>query len=190
MLVGEHGTFDSTVTCWWDSAYAANNIRSDFYGGGDIKNRMDHIGGFNDTINLFVNAGHCPFIIPFNETLTAILNVPNYMDTTEWLIRDFLYKNVNCDSSLALGIDEPVNNLSVSIYPNPSNNEISVYSYQPEELEVSVVSMVGQVLQRHVLSANSMLALQKNDFSAGVYLLQFSGKGNDRILKTDKIVFY
>ena len=188
MLVGEHGTFDSTVTCWWDSAYAAHNIRSDFYGGGDIKNRMDHIH-FHDTINLFVNAGHCPFIIPFAETLPALANVPHYMDTTEWLIRDFLYQNITCDSTIE-GINEPDNPLAVSVYPIPSNDAVAIYSHQPENLDISVINMMGQVLQRRVLDANSVLTLHKDDFSAGVYLLQFATKGSDKPIRTDKIVFY
>ena len=188
MLVGEHGTWDSTVTCWWDSAYAANNIRSDFYGGGDIKNRMDHLG-FHDTINLFVHAGHCPFIIPFDQSLAAIINVPNYMDTTEWLIRDFLYQNVTCDSTIA-GIEEAESNLAVRVYPVPSNDEVVVYSHQPSQLQVSVINLMGQVLQTQVLDANSVLTLYKQDFSAGVYLLQFNDKGTNKTLKTDRIVFY
>ena len=189
MLVGEHGTWDSTVTCWWDSAYAANNIRSDFFGGGDIKNRMEHIG-FHDSIYLFVNAGHCPFIIPFNSTLPAILNVPNYMDTTEWIIRDFLYKNIVCDSTIAAGIDEPDKNLSVEVYPVPSNDAINVYSHQPEDLEVSVINIMGQVLQRRVLDGNSAITLNKGEFSPGVYLLQFTAKGTNKQLGVEKIVFY
>jgi len=188
MLVGEHGTMDSTVTCWWDSAYAANNIRSDFYGGGDIKNRMDHIG-FHDTLNLFYGAGHCPFIIPFNETLQAILNVPNYMDTTEWLIRDFLYQNVTCDSSMALGIHESDGNIAVSVFPNPSDNQVWIYSHQSADMDVSVVTMLGQIVQKHVLIANSELSLFKSDFNNGVYLLQFTDGNTGKLLRTDKIVF-
>jgi hypothetical protein len=188
MLVGEHGTFDSTVTCWWDSAYAAHNIRSDFFGGGDIKNRMDHIH-FHDTINLFVNAGHCPFIIPFNSTLPAILNVPNYMDTTEWIIRDFLIQNIVCDSTLAAGINEPDNPWAVEVYPVPSNDAVNIYSHQSENLDVTVINMMGQVLQRRTLEANSLITLHKEDFSAGVYLLEFAARGTGKPLRVDKIVF-
>jgi hypothetical protein len=186
MLVGEHGTFDSTVTCWWDSAYAANNIRSDFYGGGDIKNRMDHLG-FNDTINLFVNAGHCPFIIPFNETLPAILNVPNYMDTTEWLIRDFIYKNLDCYEPTA--ITEPQNAPAAAIYPNPSTDAIAIYSNQSRDINMEVVTLLGQVLQRLVLPADGMLVLHKKDFSQGIYLIQFTDKVTGTPISTQKVVF-
>ena len=186
MLVGEHGTFDSTVTCWWDSAYAANNIRSDFYGGGDIKNRMDHIG-FNDTINLFVNAGHCPFIIPFNSTLAAVLNVPKYMDTTEWLIRDFLYKNLTYN--VATGLTQPENIQAPAIYPNPSSNAIAVYSNQAHDLNVAVVTIMGQVLQQQLLVANGMLVLYEKDFRQGIYLIQFTDKVTGKLISTQKVVF-
>ena len=189
MLVGEHGTYDSTVTCYFDSNYAAHNIRSDFYGGGDIRNRMRNIG-FHDSIYLFNGAGHVPFILPFDQSIQSILNVPKYMDTTEWIIRDFLYQNITCDSSQALGINEPGNNLAVSIYPNPANSEMSVYSYQHEDLTVSIISTIGQTLQRHLLSANGVLTLFRSDFSSGLYLLQFSDKASGKVLRTDKVVFY
>ena len=189
MLVGEHGTFDSTVTCWWDSAYAAHNIRSDFFGGGDIKNRMDHIG-FHDTINLFVNAGHCPFIIPFNSTIPAILNVPHYMDTTEWLIRDFLYQNVTCDSTIYTGISETAQNQPTpAVYPNPSNYAVAIYSNQSADLNVAVVTIMGQVLQQQLLVANGMLVLHKKDFSQGIYLIQFTDKVTGKLISTQKVVF-
>ena len=190
MLVGEHGTYDSTVTCYFDSNYAAHNIRSDFYGGGDIKNRMRNIG-FHDSIYLFNGAGHVPFILPFDQSVQSILNVPKYMDTTERIVRDFLYQNITCDSSqITAGINEPGANLAVSIFPNPANSEMSVHSYQHEDLTVSVISTIGQTLQRYLLSANGVLTLFRSDFSSGLYLLQFSDKASGKVLRTDKVVFY
>jgi hypothetical protein len=190
MLVGEHGTFDSTVTCYYDSAYAANNVKSDFFGGGDIKNRMDHIH-FHDTLNLFYGAGHCPFIIPFNETLQAIAEVPKYMDTTQWLIRDFLYQNVTCDSSLATGINAPAQNQPApAIYPNPSTDAVAIYSNQQHDIDVAVVTIMGQVLQRQLLVANGTLIIHERDFSQGIYLIQFTDKTTGKLISTQKVVFY
>jgi para-nitrobenzyl esterase len=188
MLVGEHGTMDSTVTCWFDSTFASTHTRSALFGGGDIKNRMSHIT-FNDSMYLFYGAGHVPFILPFNASIQAILNVPLYMDTTEWLIRDFLYKNVICDSTIA-GISDPGGKLSITIYPNPSNSNIAIYSGQPEDMDVAVVNTMGQVMRRDMLAANSTLTLRKDDLGAGIYIVEFLGRGTNDVLKTEKIVFY
>ena len=189
MLVGEHGTDDSTVMCWYDSAYAAQNIRSSLFGGGDIKNRMSHIP-FNDSLYLFWGAGHVPFILPKDSSLQAILEVPLYMDTTEWLIRDFLYQNIVCDTTTISGISEPTNELFVSVFPNPSDAAISIYSRQIEDMDVSVVSVLGQVLQQQILPAGSVLTLHKEDFSAGLYVLEFTDRRTGDALGTQKIVFY
>lgn len=188
MLVGEHGTQDSTVMCWFDSTFATTHTRSSLFGGGDIKNRMSHIT-FNDSMYLFQGAGHVPFILPKNASLGAIAAVPLYMDSTERLIRDFLYKNVICDSTLA-GINDPTGRLSITIYPNPSNNTISIYSGQSEGMDVAVVNAMGQVMRRDMLAANSALTLRKDDFGAGIYIVQFLTRGTNNVLKTEKIIFY
>ncbi len=181
-------TDDSTVTCWFDSAYAAQNIRSSLFGGGDIKNRMSHIT-FNDSMYLFWGAGHVPFILPKDSSIQAILAVPNYMDTTEWLIRDFLYKNIVCDTETVESVNE-LNNLSVSVFPNPSNDAIAIYSHQPQNMDVTVASVLGQVLQQQVLPAGSVLTLHKENFSAGVYILEFTDKDTGAALGTERVVFF
>jgi len=188
ILVGEHGTEDSLVMCWFDSAYAVTHIRASLYGGGDIKNRLSHIPN-TDSMYLFYGAGHVPFILPKDSSLGAILAIPLYMDTTEWLIRDFLYKNVVCDSTIA-GISEPDNKLSISIYPNPSNRSISIYSGQPEDMDMAIVNTMGQVMRHEILAANSSLTLKKGDFGEGIYFVQFRNKGTNNVLKTEKIIFY
>jgi para-nitrobenzyl esterase len=188
MLVGEHGTEDSTVTCWFDSAYAAHNIRSSLFGGGDIKNRMSHIT-FNDSLYLFKGAGHVPFILPKDSSLQAILAVPSYMDTTEWLIRDFLYKNIVCDTETVESVNE-VNNLSVSVFPNPSNDIVTIYSHQMQNMQVSLVTVLGQLLQTQVLPAGSNLSIRKGDLSAGLYVLEFTDQATSASIGAQKVIFY
>lgn len=44
LLVGVHGTADGTVSCYFDSVFASTHPESLLFGGGDVKNRLDHIG--------------------------------------------------------------------------------------------------------------------------------------------------
>ena len=188
ILVGEHGTADSTVACYFDSAYAVYNPKSSLFGGGDIKNRLSHIN-LTNSFYLFYGAGHVPFILPKDNTLASILAVPNYMDTTERLIRDFLYQNIVCDSTLA-GIDEPAVDLAISVFPNPSNDQIYINSTSPKNIAISVFTVEGRLVQQQLLPAYSQLTLQREQLGAGVYLLQFANKDNRQILKNEKIIFY
>ncbi|MDB5283918.1 MAG: hypothetical protein JWO06_2993 [Bacteroidota bacterium] len=189
ILVGEHGTDDHLVACTWDSAYAVINPRSSLFGGCDIKTRLSHIT-LNNNLYIFEGAGHVPFIIPHDSSIQAILNVIKYMDSTERLIRDFLYPNIVCDSTTIAGISEPEPVLAVSIFPNPANDLVYITSDYPKQLSLSLLNVQGQIMQLHLLSAGSGLALQRNNLSPGVYLLQFADKDNKGILKTEKLVFY
>ena len=188
MLVGEHGTQDSTVMCWFDSTFAVTHTRSSLFGGGDIKNRMSHIT-FNDSLYLFQGAGHVPFILPKNTSLGAIAAVPLYMDSTEWLIRDFLYKNVVCDSTTVTGINEP-RPAMINIYPNPSDQSVHLYSSESQDLDVVIINAMGQVIHRDVLASNSVITLSKDEFGAGIYIVRFLSRATSNVLKTEKVIFY
>ena len=185
LLVGMHGTADNTVACSYDSAYAITNTKSMLFGGCDIKNRISHIVS-QDTFYLWQGADHCPFIIPYPPTY---LQMTAYMDTTEWFVRDFLVKHITCPP-FPLGINTPENKVSLSIFPNPSEDVISVNSQYGKDLSVSVLTTEGKIVQQHILPANSTLTLRKENLSAGVYLLQFSEKDSNQTLRTDKIIFY
>lgn len=189
MLVGEHGTNDSLVTCWWDSAYGATHTTSSLFGGGDIKNRLSHIP-FNDSMYLFWGAGHCPFILPYDSSIQALEAIPLYMDTTEWLIRDFLYKNIVCDTETTSGINSPQGKPYIAVYPNPSNEFINVDSHEQQDLDVTVVNVLGQALNKYVLPAGATLTISKESLSSGMYLFEFSDRITGRIYNTEKVVFY
>lgn len=184
LLVGVHGTADGTVACAYDSAYSVINPKSMLFGGCDIKERLSHINT-PDSFYLFHGADHCPFIIPTQANPL----IYNYMDTTEWIIRDFLVKHITCPQ-IESGIIEAERNISVSVYPNPSQDAMFVNSQYDKDLTISVLSIDGKLVQQHALAANNTIAIQKQDLGAGVYLLQFSEKNSNRVLKTDKIVFY
>jgi hypothetical protein len=189
ILVGEHGTEDSTVACYYDSLYALVNVKSSLYGGGDIKNRLSHIH-MDDSLYLFYGAGHVPFILPKDQSLSAILAVPNYMDTTERLIRDFLYPHIVCDSTLATDIDEIADNIFVSVYPNPADDAANVVASGASDLYLGVYTIDGRLAEKELLPANSDITLYKSRLGAGLYLLQFTDKATGRVLKTDKLIFY
>jgi para-nitrobenzyl esterase len=189
ILVGVHGTADSTVACYYDSAYAIINDKSMLFGGGDIKNRLTHINTpqttLIDSFYLFQGAGHCPFILPYPPTYNPV----PWMDTTEDIIRDFLYPNIVCDEYPEAIATVPAG-LSVSVSPVPSSDIVEVSSKEPKDLAISILTADGQLVQQEPLPANSTITLSKESLGAGVYLIEFSDKSNKKVLKTEKIIFY
>jgi hypothetical protein len=183
ILVGVHGTNDATVSCYFDSVYASTHPESLLFGGGDIKNRMEHIG-HNHFLYLFQGADHVPYILP----IPFIPPASNYMDSTIWIVRDFLYQNVVCDSTLISGLEELGNDFAVSIFPNPADEEVNVYSHSPTDYQLEVFSAEGKVIYREHLPAYAHVVLHKAMFHAGMYVVRLSNSKN--LSKTERIVFY
>jgi para-nitrobenzyl esterase len=184
ILVGVHGTDDATVSCYYDSVYASTHPESLLFGGGDIKNRLSHIP-FNHMIYLFQGADHVPFILPIPYLPPA----STYMDSTVWIVRDFLYQNVICDSALVSAVDDIRPEAAVAIFPNPSEDFIQIVSSERDELQAEVFSIGGRLIARKTLASYSTLKFAKQDFSPGTYLLQISDVAKTK-LKVERIVFY
>ncbi len=184
VLVGVHGTADATVSCWYDSVYASTHPESLLFGGGDILNRLNHIT-LNHSLYLFQGADHVPFIlpIPFLPPASA------YMDSTVWIVRDFLYQNVVCDPTTTSGVENINGEIPVSIFPNPSDDATILFSHCQNDLIAEVFSIEGKLLMRKVIPAQSSQTISKQEFGAGTYLVQISDSKN-ALYKVERIVFY
>jgi hypothetical protein len=182
ILVGVHGTADATVSCYFDSVYASTHPESLLFGGGDIKNRIENIN-LNNAFYLFQGADHVPFVLPNPFAAPATL----YMDTTVRFVRDFLYANVICDSTTT-GIKDETEGLSVVIYPNPSDDVVTIYSHYEQELTAEVFSFDGKLVDRKILPAHSSQTVSKHELNAGIYLIRISDSNNNA--RTQRIVFY
>ncbi len=184
ILVGVHGTADATVSCYFDSVYASTHPESLLFGGGDIKNRLGQMN-LPHSLYLFQGADHVPYIlpIPFLPPASA------YMDSTVWIVRDFLYQNVVCDSALISGVDDVVNEIPVSVFPNPSDEVINIFSHYDNDLTADVFSVEGKLLARKFVAAKSSQSILKQELGAGIYLVRISDLRNS-LSKVERIVFY
>ncbi|MDD4970040.1 MAG: autotransporter-associated beta strand repeat-containing protein [Paludibacter sp.] len=78
-------------------------------------------------------------------------------------------------------------NFNTSVYPNPFKNGISVQLGQSiDEVQVSVVTMLGEVLYSNKFYNSSQLNLNLDQLLKGVYLLHVKVGGNDTIQKIVK----
>jgi alpha/beta superfamily hydrolase len=188
ILIGVHGTGDSTVPYYYDSVEGLTNVDKDFFGGGNIIQRFHSLGlpDLNDSIYTFIGAPHAPFVLPVPDVPPASL----YMDTTISILANYMYLNIACDSALIAGIEGVNNNLGVSAFPNPSDAAMTIISHEPQNLLIEVTMPDGRMIDKIDLPAYSTQTLRKNNLSEGCYLLNYYDEKGVNRLKTDKIVFY
>jgi hypothetical protein len=187
ILVGVHGTADDLVACYYDSVYALTHPESLLFGGGDIQNRVNQIG-LNHSFYLFQGAGHVPFVLPC--ILPQLSPCKEYMDTTVWLIRDFLYQNVACDSTLISSVEDVAKEISVSVFPNPSEDVVNIVSSENENLILDVYSVEGKLLLRKTLSANTTQTFSRSETGTGIFQVNIYNERNKQQRKTERVVVY
>lgn len=188
ILIGEHGTADSTVPYYYDSIEGLTDIDKDFYGGGNIIQRFHSLGLSNitDSIITFYGAGHAPFVLPYPDVPPASL----YMDSTISLLANYMYLNVVCDSTIA-GIYDPVTTALVSAFPNPTDGVMKLISHDPKNFMIRMADMDGRLVQTLDLPAYGSTTIQKNDgFGSGIYVLNYYDATGTVKYKTDKVTFY
>ena len=189
ILIGVHGTGDSTVPYYYDSLEGLSDIKKNFFGGGNIIDRFHHLGlsDLTDSIYTFIGAPHAPFVLPVPLIPPASL----YMDTTIKLLSNYMYRNVICDSAMVTGIAYIPDDLSVSAFPNPSDGIMTVISHEPRDLMIEVMTLDGCLIEKVDFAAYSTYSIRKNkELNSGMYLLNFYDAKGLTKLKTQKIVFY
>lgn len=184
LLVGVHGTADGTVSCYYDSVYASTHPESLLFGGGDIKNRLNHIGA-DYSLYLFQGADHVPYILPY----PFIPPASYYMDSTIWIIRDFLYQHTVCDPTQISGVESIGNEIPVSVFPNPTDDATVIYSHYGNDLTAEIFSVEGKLLRKKFIAAESFETISKQELGVGMFLVRISDLKNS-IHRTERIVFY
>ena len=78
---------------------------------------------------------------------------------------------------------------SVSVYPNPTNGQMTIKYFIPknEEAEFAIYDMAGKKLSAYRLTGeNNQLTISESDLHAGIYF--YNVISNGQIVKQDKIV--
>lgn len=118
VLVSVHGTADDLVAYTQDTT----SVEGMLMGSGLIHIRANNVGLPNH-LHPFNGAGHVPFVLP----IPFLPPASQYMDSTTWIVRDFLYQHVECDSATISGVAERLAETPVlTVFPNPSNTVFNV----------------------------------------------------------------
>jgi para-nitrobenzyl esterase len=129
-----------------------------------------------------------------------------YMDTTANFIRDFLIDQFGCTETplqaantgtgpaelyplthCGLGLSDGAQQMITTIFPNPSNDQMTVqYDGSVQLKEVVLVDLSGRTVDSYKVNS-SQLTINKNDLNAGVYLLKSTT--TEGAVSTAKIIF-
>jgi len=173
VLCGVHGTNDALVPCYFDSAKAATSVEALMFGSGDLITRAQHIG-LPHSLYLFKGAGHVPFL---NQV---------YMDSTYWVIRDFLSQHTVCNP-LYSSVDKIEQEVPVAVYPNPANDYLMIASGFNEVLNVELRDLSGSVLFSQIIQPRTEIKLAARDFAMGMKLIYFKDE-TGKVRSVKKVV--
>lgn len=164
--------------------------------------------GVDNQFYTFPNAPH----VPYAGTGAAALA---YMDTTERFYRDFLVRQLGCDlpqlqpenarmqgvtlypinycdnspvdevCPLSVGLFEEVAN-SFKVYPNPSNDAITLTFDGGNEINVEIVDLTGRKM-KSISQVLSGISIDISDLKSGNYLIQVKSS-NFQNIKTQSII--
>ncbi len=181
VLVSVHGTADDLVAYTQDTT----SVEGMLMGSGLIHIRANNVGLPNH-LHSFIGAGHVPFVLP----IPFIPPASQYMDSTIWTVRDFLYQNIICDSATISGIeDKPWSIPDMVVYPNPTSGNVTVLLNQTfEELFLEVSDITGKRIAVYTVGKNTnSITLPVTNFGKGVFLLSLKNKEGS-VLRFKKIV--
>ena len=83
---------------------------------------------------------------------------------------------INCTANM---IDNDQLNASISVYPNPFNDVISIRSNEHEIQEITLFDQTGRIVMQDNNPQHNLMNLETNDLKNGVYILTI--KSNDSI---------
>lgn len=80
-----------------------------------------------------------------------------------------------------LSIPSMYDNQQVSVYPNPTKNQIIVKSERAIE-KIIILNTIGKVVKKRQTSGNTLVQIQMEELPSGVYFLQITEKVNGKFL--------
>jgi len=178
-LLSLHGTNDQTVP--YDRGQVYQSIPFQLItveGSSLIHERADTVGVTN-RLKTFYNAGHSPFV---NDTA--------YMDTTIRVTAEFMQKRCDCYQVTGLVAQNPMDEPSIDVYPNPAPGQFTIRLPEDENgqaAELQLLNNQGQIVrQASIGKYDRQYRLERGNLPAGLYHLSIRQEGGD--LLQEKVV--
>ncbi len=102
-----------------------------------------------------------------------------YSDSTH----SFNFNSFACDYHLTNGIDELQNSFGLSVFPNPTRNQINIQTNSTGKLSFNIYNSLGQLVMNGILATN-FTTLDINNLTNGIYSIELRAD-----FKTDRQCF-
>jgi pimeloyl-ACP methyl ester carboxylesterase len=184
-MVSIHGTADGTVK--YNRGIVNPGTALMYLDGSRMLHERACAVNVSSDFYTFPGAGHVPYI--GNNA---------YMDTTEWFIRDFLVTQLGCnetplqlantpiqqailyptlycdgtpvDEVCIAGIEEPLADIDVSLYPNPATDYLTLVTHEALFNELFIMDLQGRIILSHK-TQDTTIDLDLTGLNPGNYLV-------------------
>lgn len=124
------------------------------------------------------------FVALPNKGLLLTIGVKGFQDASDvYILR--VDSNGNAKDFIT-SISEVENQTLFSVYPNPTEGVLNLYSHYKNEATLSIFNSFGQILQTNKLT-NNQNQIDVRHFSKGIYFYQINSLSNE-ILKSGKFM--
>ena len=156
-IVSVHGTADGTVPYGSDSITVLD-INYPVDGSHSIHIKADQLG-IRNALKPFPGQDHVPFVTN-----------ADYMDTTVWFTRDFMFEQV-CPAFVGV---KKIAKEKISIFPNPSAKYIQFAAHQQGNT-YKIIAINGQIVRTRTEYGQNGIDI--SGLPSGQYMLQADNKG-------------
>lgn len=162
-----HGTNDETVPYKTDYFYAFGNKVAKLSGGFELDS-MAKVLGMKSVFYTFQDAPHVPFSpgVGTPESSTA------YMDTTEGLLRDFLFDDIKTPG---VGINNVLAISDIKVYPNPAKENVSIEMSKGNNNIITILDLSGKTIET-VNTSKTITTLNTSNLTSGIYFIQITNE--------------
>lgn len=162
-----HGTNDETVPYKTDYFYAFGNKVAKL-SGGFVVDSMAKALGIKSVFYTFQDAPHVPFSsgVGTPESSTA------YMDTTEGLLRDFLFDDIKTPG---VGVNNVLANTDVKVYPNPAKENVLIETNKGNNNVITILDLSGKTIET-VNTNKTISVINTSSLNTGIYFIQITNE--------------
>ena len=91
------------------------------------------------------------------------------------------------NNTVHVGLEETIKITELNIYPNPTKNSITIDSQKNEinNAKIKITDLLGKTLNNQKI-VNQKTTINLNNFSQGIYLIQFSNDFGSKVFKVVK----
>ena len=210
-LCSMHGTADATVI-YGRGEVAPYGIKLMYLDGSRMIYQRAQAVGVPNNFYTWYGAGHVPYVSANSSSTPTV-----YMDSAVNFVRDYLVQRLGCTNPAILipntpygtatlypyttcttnsplsctqqtGINKINAKLLQSVYPNPSNSDVTVvFANSGDMYSIELSDISGRVI-KSTTSNQATYNLERNSLTAGVYFLKVSNKQGEASIQ--KIIFY